>query len=98
MNTKDIKFDFSKLTKNNRHSSWQKAVLGAVLISVAIYLIMAGYLFFRPLSQDIQDIIDQEISSSNISFDQKTLLMLKNRQEPPANTQTESGKNPFTPF
>ena len=98
MKMKALKIDLSKLSRSGRNSSWQKAILGAIGISVVFYLLAAGYLFFKPLSTEIKDIIDQEVSSTNISFDQKTLEMLKSRQLPPANTQTTSGKNPFIPF
>lgn len=98
MKKPNIKFDFSAFERSNRGTSWQKAVFGAILVSLAFYIAASAYLYFRPLSQDIQESIDSEVSSSNISFDQKTIEMLKLRQQPPQNTAGGSGKNPFTPF
>lgn len=98
MKKPELKFDFSKLERNNRGSSWQKAVFGALIISLVAYLAATAYLYFRPLSSDIKESIDSEVSSSNISFDQKTIDMLKSRQQPPDTTATSGGKNPFTPF
>jgi hypothetical protein len=98
MKKPDIKIDFSQFERSNRGTSWQKAVFGAILVSLCFYLSALAYLYFRPLSPDIKASIDSEVSSSNITFDQKTIEMLKNRQQPPANTTTIGAKNPFTPF
>ena len=98
MKKPELKLDLSGFERSNRGTSWQKAVFGAILISLAFYIGASAYLYFRPLSAEIQTSIDSEVSSSNISFDQKTVDMLNKRQQPPANTTAIGGKNPFTPF
>jgi hypothetical protein len=44
----------------------------------------------------MQEIIDQEVNSSNITFDQKTIDILNSKQGPETKVVLPGGKNPFT--
>jgi hypothetical protein len=93
---KNIKEQIAKLISTNAKSNWTKGVLWAILICFIVFVIANTYLLFRPLSNEVKGIIDGEINSSNINFDQKTIDALKTRQVPNSPTVTPGGKNPFT--
>jgi len=98
MKKPEIKIDFKKLERQSQNTNWQKAVLGALVISLVIFLGALAYLFIRPLDSAIQASIDSEVESQQINFDFKTLEKLKSRQVPATTSPAPSGKNPFTPF
>jgi hypothetical protein len=98
MKKPEIKFDLRKLQKDSQNTSWQKAVLGALLLSLAIFSAASIYLFFMPTSDSIRQAIDTETNEKQVNFKFKTLEKLKSRQTPNAPIQAPSGKNPFTPF
>lgn len=95
---KKFKIDLNKIKISNRNSNWQKGISGALLISLGIFFLALVYLLVRPLSKDVQNIIDTEISSIDVVFDNKTIDMVKKRQEPNQTTAPTVGKNPFIPF
>lgn len=98
MKNLDFKFDIRKLKKESQNTSWEKAVFGALLISLVIFLSATLYLFFRPVSTAIKQGVDAELENQNISFNFLLLEKLKSRQTPNAQIQAPSGKNPFVPF
>lgn len=77
---------------------WRKSFFAAILLSVIIFVLGIGFLFIKPLEKDIKGIIDEEISSTNVIFNKKTLELLRERQAPAAQTPAAAGKNPFAPF
>jgi len=94
----NLKIDFRSLSNKNKGTVWQKAVLGVLIAILALTVGACGYLFIKPLSAEIQTIIDEEISSVDIIFDQKTINGIKDRQKPADNTAVTTGKNPFAAF
>ena len=92
------KIDIKALLGKSRGTMWQKAVVAALLSMTVLFTFGCGYLSFKPLSADIKKIIDDEISSIDIIFDQKTIDGIKERQKPIENTGVTIGKNPFTSF
>lgn len=77
---------------------WQKAIWAIMVVVLLLASLACVYLMFKPLSKDIKAIIDDEISSSDIIFDQKTIDSIKARQVPSVVPDTSSGKNPFSGF
>lgn len=94
----NIKIDTKSITNLTGKTSWQKALFWAFLISFLAFSFSNIYILFKPLETGIEEIIQDEISSTNISFDKKTLEDIKKRQEPVAATAPTIGKNPFSPF
>lgn len=94
----NFKESLGNLRNSNLGSSWEKGIFIAVLVSLVIFLAANVYLIFKPIPDDLRAIIDEEINSSNITFDQKTIDSLKERQNPPESETPISGKNPFAPF
>lgn len=92
------KIDLRALIGKSKGTMWQKAVLATLLSLAVLFTLGCAYLFFKPLPVDIKKIIDDEISSIDIIFDQKTIDDIKERQKPIENTGTTTGKNPFAPF
>jgi flagellar motor component MotA len=92
------KIDLRALLGKSKGTMWQKAVMAALLCMAVLFTLGCGYLFFKPLSADIKKIIDDEISSVDIIFDQKTIDGVKERQKPIENTGVTTGKNPFASF
>lgn len=82
----------------NNKTSWQKALFWTFLISFVIFSFSNFYILFKPIDKNIEAIIQDEISSTNITFDKKTLETIRIRQEPATVTAPEIGKNPFSPF
>lgn len=78
--------------------NWQKSLFTVVLISVIAFAGIVAFLFVKPIEKNISKIIDEEISSTNITFDKKTLEMLRERQKPSEVSPASSRKNPFAPF
>lgn len=95
---KNIKEQFKQLVASNAKSNWVKGVFYALLICFGVFVVANTYLLFRPISADVKGIIDEEVDSSNISFDQKTIDSIKKRQEPSTSILPSGGKNPFTPL
>jgi flagellar motor component MotA len=94
----NLKLNLKQLTMKNRGTVWQKAILGVLLALALLFTVACGYLFFKPLSAEIKDIIDGEISAVDIIFDQKTIERVKERQKPLDNSGVTTGKNPFASF
>lgn len=99
MNTK---IDIGKIKKlgflTGEKTNWQKGIFWALLLSLFAFCAAVSFQFFKGPSQEIEQTVGEEISSSNIIFDAKTLENLNKRQQPPANVQPSVGKNPFIPF
>lgn len=95
---KKIKFNTQEINKYNKNPDWQRGVLLAVITTLGIYFFALAYLFIKPVSSDVKGVIDREVSSIDIIFDQKTLDLLDKRQEPKNFTPPVVGKNPFVPF
>lgn len=93
----NLKFNFNFL-EQSKGSLWQKALMGVALATLGLMLVASVYLIFRPISKEVRTVIDEEISSTNINFDQKTLENIKARQVPSEVPASTSGKNPFTSF
>lgn len=93
---KDIKEQFRQMLSANSKTDWTKGVFWAIFICFVLFSGVNIYLLFRPLSKDMQDIIDKEVNSSNIIFDQKTIDILKSKQGPETQIVLPGGKNPFT--
>lgn len=93
----NLKFNLNLKTKT-KGTLWQKALLGVILATLVLTLAACAYLLVRPISKEVKAIIDQEISSSDINFDQKTIDNIKARQTPSIVPETSSGKNPFASF
>lgn len=94
----DLKLNLKLLANRNRGTVWQKSILGVLLALLVLMLGGCGFLFFKPLSTDIKNIIDEEISSVDIIFDQKTIKSIEERQKPSESIETTTGKNPFASF
>lgn len=94
------KINFKKIGTRSDVSNflWQKIIFWVAAIVVAIFLCASSYLIFRPLDQNIQAIIDKEIQSIKIIFDQKTLQELRSKKQPTKATENQSVKNPFLSF
>jgi flagellar motor component MotA len=90
-----LKFNFKSRTKG---SLWQKALLGVALATFGLMVILSAYLLIKPISKEVKNVIDEEISATDINFDQKTIDNIKARQVPSEIPTITSGKNPFTPF
>lgn len=93
----NLKLNFDIRAKS-RGSLWQKALLGVIVATLLLMLGTSIYLAVRPISREVKEVIDEEISSSDIIFDQKTINNIKARQLPNAVPNTTSGKNPFASF
>lgn len=94
----NIKEQLINLKEQNLQTNWQKALFYTVVISLAIYSGFTGYLFVKPISDEVKGIIDTEINASDIKFDSKVLDSLKKRQAPADVATPSTGKNPFLPF
>lgn len=97
-NLKKTKLDLKKIKLNTKNTEWTRGVYFALVISVVIFGLLCIYLFFKPISNDLKLIIDDEISSSDVRFNKSTLEMVKERQNPKETSEPSSGKNPFAPF
>jgi hypothetical protein len=97
---KKIEFDTSLriLQKDSQNSNWQKAIFGALLLSLLLFLAATAYLLVRPIPAAIKEGVDSEVKSQMVNFNFPTLEKLKSRQVPASIDQAPSGKNPFTPF
>jgi hypothetical protein len=95
---KNIKEQIRLLLVANARTNWAKGVFYALLSCFVIFTLANAYLLFRPISKDVKEIIDQEVNSSNLIFDQKTIDLIKKRQEPNTVISLPAGKNPFTPL
>jgi hypothetical protein len=95
---KKIEEQFRLLLAANAKTNWLSGVFYALLLCFVIFLLANVYLLVRPISKDVKDIIDLEVDSSNLIFDQKTIDAIKKRQEPNAVISLPGGKNPFTPL
>ena len=84
--------------KVGKISEWQKGLFIALLFSIIIFTLSVIVLFFKPVDKTVSGIIDEEISSTNITFDKKILEMLQTRQNPNISAPASAGKNPFAPF
>lgn len=93
---KNIKLPKVNLVK--KKINWQKSIFITLLLCIGVYIILLGYLFIKPISSEVQEIIKDELTTSDINFDQKTLDSLKKRQQPSTPSQAPIGKNPFLPF
>lgn len=96
--SKKINIDFKKLQKSSKNTNWQRGVYLALLITLAIFVIGCAYLMFRPIPSSIKEIVDEEILSTDISFNESALNDIRERQNPTQTPKPETGKNPFTPF
>jgi hypothetical protein len=92
---KNIKEQLKRLLTANSKTDWTKGVFWAIFICFVLFSAVNFYLLFRPLSKDMKNIIDKEVNSSNIIFDQKTIDVLKNKG-PGTQIILPGGKNPFT--
>lgn len=92
--------DFKELEikLSNQKTVWQKGLFFTVLVSLFVFIVLLVYLFFKPLSPDIKSVIDEEINSSNLSFDKKVIEDLTKKQQPTKSQEPTVGKNPFLPF
>jgi hypothetical protein len=79
-------------------ADWQKSLTLALFISVLIFGVAIIYLILKPIDKSISTIIDEEISSTNIIFNQKTIDLLGERRVPEEIQVSSAGKNPFAPF
>lgn len=95
---KKIDLNIKQLRMLNKNPDWQRGLLAATLLSLGIFALFLGYLLIKPINKEIKAIIDEEISSTDIIFDQKTIETLKKRQEPATLSAPAIGKNPFIPF
>lgn len=91
---KDLKINL----KMGKASDWQKGLFLALLSSLVIFFLGVIFIFFKPATPSVKEIIDEETASTDISFDKKILEMLRTRQNPTLNTPSSAGKNPFAPF
>lgn len=94
----NLKLNLKLLANKNRGTVWQKSILGVLLALLVLSLVGCGFLFVKPLSTDIRGIIDTEISSVDIIFDQKTIKSIEERQKPSESVEATTGKNPFASF
>jgi hypothetical protein len=94
----DFKEQLSKLTASSKKTSWHKAIIWTVLLCLIIFVCANIYLIFKPLSPEIQITIDDEIKSSDITFDQKTIENIKKRLQIQYTPSPSTGKNPFISF
>jgi hypothetical protein len=83
-----------KISKVN----WQRGLYYSLLAITVLFIGLVTYIMFKPLDPELENIIKEEISSSNITFDQKTLDNLKKRLEPTPASQIPTSKNPFVGF
>ncbi len=83
---------------SNQKTMWQNGLFYAVIISLVIFICAMSYIFFRPLSSDMKQIINEEINSSNVTFNEKVIEDLSKKQQPIKSSETTVGKNPFLPF
>jgi hypothetical protein len=95
---KKIKEQIRLLLVANAKTNWTKGVFFALFACFIIFALANVYLLFRPISKDVKEIIDQEVNSANLNFDQKTIDTIKKRQEPNTVITVPVGKNPFTPL
>lgn len=95
---KNIKEQIAKLISENAKTNWIKGVYWAVFACFILFLAANAYLLFRPVASEVKEIIDSDVNSSNINFDQKTLDSLKTRQGLDTPIVPPTGKNPFTPL
>lgn len=79
-------------------SSWQKGVLFAAIIVFVALLAACVQLVFKPLNQEIKGIVEEEVSSTNIIFDKKTLDDIKKRYQPQSTINPTGSKDPFAQF
>lgn len=79
-------------------SSWQKGVLFAAIIVFVALLAACVQLVFKPLNQEIKGIVEEEVSSTNIIFDKKTLDDIKKRYQPQSTINPIGSKDPFAQF
>lgn len=93
-----MKIKLPKINLGIKTTSWQKGVFITLLLGLLVYIVLLGYLFIKPVSPEVKDIIEKELSTSDIKFNQKTLESLQKRQQPSAPGQLPTGKNPFIPF
>lgn len=93
-----IKEEISKLASANAKTNWTKGIVWAIFICFFLFLAADAYLLLRPLSPEVKNIIDSEVNSTNIIFDQNVLDSLKTKQGPEAPIISPTGKNPFTPL
>jgi len=93
-----MKIKLPKVNLGIKKTSWQKGIFITLLLGIVIYLVLLGYLFIKPVSPDIKSIIEKELSTTDVKFNQKTLDSLQKRQQPSAPAQPPTGKNPFIPF
>lgn len=93
---KDIKEQFAKLLTSNSKTNWAKSVFWAILICLALFICADVYLLFRPLASDVKGIIDDEVESVNINFDEKTLEGLRQKEDLSTPINLPKGKSPFT--
>jgi hypothetical protein len=100
MNKPNLKLnlDINFFNKKNKGTLWQKGILGVNLLLALFIVLSCSYLFIKPISSEIKNIIDDEISSVDIIFDQKTIDSIEARQEPSSTKDTSVGKNPFAGF
>jgi hypothetical protein len=94
----NIKEEIINIKEQNLKTSWQKALFSTVVIGIVIYTCFAAYLFIKPISEDVEGIINTEINAADIQFNKKILDNLKKRQSPPDTTTPSTGKNPFLAF
>lgn len=92
---KKIKEQFRLMLVANSKTNWTEGIFWAIIICFLLFTSANIYLMIRPLSNDVKEIIDQEVNSSNIIFDQKTIEILKSKQGPETKIILPGGKNPF---
>lgn len=93
-----MKIKLPKINLGTKKTSWQKGVFITLILGLTSYVVLLGYLFVKPVSPEVKSIIEKELSTSDIKFNQKTLDSLQKRQQPQAPVQPATGKNPFIPF
>jgi len=79
-------------------SSWQRSLIVAAILSFLVFSIASAYLFFKPLNSEVKRIVEEEISSSNIIFDAKTIQGIQKRYQPQTNINNAASKDPFAQF
>jgi flagellar motor component MotA len=94
------KINIKKLSRiiGKQKSSWHKGILLAASLSVVIFVAASAYLLFRPLNSDLKRIIEEEVKSTNIIFDKKTLEDIKKRHQPQTILESSGSKDPFSQF
>jgi flagellar motor component MotA len=97
-NKLNFKLDLRKLEKNTQNTDWQRGLFISIVMIFIVFFFACAYLLIKPIPEEIKSRIDEEISSVDILFNEKTLEEIRSRQNPVQTESVSTGKNPFTSF